>query len=102
MVTTTKQEEIMGRIAEIAFDYAEGEILSCVDCAVKILNHLHSKGVAIKVEGELPILVYERGIDSATGSGIFRRVESAGYTKTIPLIEEDGNGKKSWEFEHQP
>ncbi len=69
----TKQEKIREGIAEIVRDcgirrfqkekpYAMHELLT--DCADAVLSYLHSQGVVIKVEGELPIEAIIQALDN--------------------------------------
>ncbi len=57
-------------------------------CIQSLLDYLHSQGVVIKVERELPDWLMEGQIAFST-EDIAKRFEQAGYVATVPLIAND-------------
>jgi hypothetical protein len=94
----SKQDEIKKKVREIVKGYPDchfnkdkcNQFEVCDECITEdLFQYLHSQGVVIKVEGELPELSklgswswrWEGGYDMAQVD-----MTKAGYTKTIPLI----------------
>ncbi len=60
----------------------------------KILEYLHSQGVVIKVDRELPKCWFDRGVDGYTSqhyipSGLREALEEDGIVAVEPLIKEE-------------
>jgi len=107
----TKQEEVRAEIYHILESYYPGNDYALGEATTEILVYLHSQGVVLKVEGELPenpyddcelwdaeYLIYKRktgGLIDESGQkeGQYAYwcsqvdMDEAGYVKTEPLIE---------------
>ncbi len=90
----TKQEEIREGIFRIILDNcwtSESEEASIFGAALRIVDYLHSQGVMLKRESELPDNVCENddGRDLTTGYKLAQEdMLEAGYVAVKPLIEE--------------
>ncbi len=97
----TKQEEIREGIAtrlEIAYNTGLSKrTCNTNEMARQAVAQLHSQGVAIKVEGELPEITFPSHVNELSTVGLvasawYDRCQQdmlkAGYVKTEPLIEE--------------
>ena len=84
----TKQEEIREGVYKIIFNNfgQRPEMLKA-----RLLEYLHSQGVVVKVDRELPQYWFDRGVNGYTerhymAVGIKECVEEAGYVAVEPLI----------------
>ena len=84
MELLTKQEEIREGIFKVLFPYSNADHYTGDETVQKVLEHLHSQGVVIKVERELPIEV-------ECESGVFEYLadsEVSRFPAVEPLIKE--------------
>ncbi len=94
----TKQEEIRegieslfkGSMSAIIHDFQFHELTSDwrKEFTNRVLKYLHSQGVVIKVDKELPFLW-----DGYTMDGYIRELIEAGYVAVEPLIKESKNDR---------
>lgn len=88
-------KEIREGIAQLLFDWLDCRVEDAADnyaVSDKILSYLHSQGVVIKVDRELPLPEFE---NSAVGVDRFnlqlqmrRKISEAGCVAVEPIIEE--------------
>ena len=91
----TQQEEIREVIANALLE-CPIENVGCDGLAQHILNKLHSQGVVLKAERELPLIPYKQETSSGKksmpymiASSTQRNMLDAGYSATNPLIKEE-------------
>lgn len=87
----TKQEEIREGMVALFHEMGLGETIDSETFQQRILFYLHSQGVVIKVERELPkvrytVKVYDNTDSRNIGYAFRKAYEQAGYVATEPLV----------------